>query len=212
MLQFCRRILFALLVAALPSLGSAAESSPAPELLKTPSLLQPAASPSADPLKLSETAKAQAALRIGYVDIARIGKESTLGKESAAKSKKKQESFQSRILAKRKQLDKQKTAIEAKFATLNPQQRESRTRDFQKKIEEFQRFGLNAEKELQAFQEELSKSLFEAIEQAAAEYGKANDLSLVMIKRELLYLGNGVDAQDVTEGLIKLMNEKGQKR
>lgn len=227
MLQASRKILFALLIAALPSLASAADTAPAPENLKAPALLQPAvpampvapATPATQaatavpsPLKPAEAAKTQPAMRIGYVDIARIGKESALGKDSAAKSKDRQEKFQARILSKRKQLEKQKSAIEAKFASLNPQQRETRAKEFQKKVEEFQKFGMNAEKELQSLQEDLSKAMFEAIEQAAAEYGKANGLSLVVIKRELLYLGSGVDAQDVTEGLIKLMNEKGQKR
>ena len=156
--------------------------------------------------------KSQPAMRIGYVDIARIGRESTLGKTSTAKTKEKQEKFQARILSKRNQLDKQKAAIETTFAKLTPQQRETKGKEFQKKVEEFQKFGLNAEKELQTLQEDLSKALFDAVEQAASEYGKANGLNLVMIKRELLYLGSGVDAQDVTEGIIKMMNEKGRNK
>jgi outer membrane protein len=216
MLLTSRRIIISLLVAALPSLGSAADTAPVPETLKTPSLLQPAApaTPAVppSPLKVPETPKAQQTMRIGYVDIARIGSESTLGKASTAKSREKQEKFQARILAKRKQLDKQKAAIEAKISTLTPQQREAKGREFQKKVEEFQKFGMNAEKELQALQEELTKALFAAIEQTAAEYGKTNRLGVVIIKRELLYLDSGVDSQDVTDGLIKLMNEKDRKR
>lgn len=211
MKQSSRRILIALFIAALPSLSNAAETAPAADSLKTPSLIQPttAAVPiSPAPLKVAETPKAQQAMKIGYVDIVRIGKESTLGKTSTAKTKEKQGKFQARIQAKRKQLDKQKAAIEAAFAKLNPQQKEAKAKEFQKKVEDFQKFGMSAEKELQTLQEDLSKALFEAVEQAAAEYGKANGLNLVMIKRELLYLGSGVDAQDVTAGIIKTMNEK----
>ena len=79
-------------------------------------------------------------------------------------------------------------------------------------MEEFQKFGFNAEKELQTLQEELSKALFDTIEQAAVEYGKANGLALVVVKREILYLSSGVDSQDVSEGIIKLMDEKWQKK
>jgi outer membrane protein len=71
---------------------------------------------------------------------------------------------------------------------------------------------LNAEKEFQTLQEELSKSLYEAIEKASVEYGKSNNLALVVVKRELLYLANGVDAQDVSAGIIKLMDEKWAKK
>jgi len=215
MQQTFRRILIALIVSTLPAMAVATETPPVPGKLQPPPLLQPVvpAIPEVPPIlqKATETPKPQS-VRIGYVDIARIGSESNLGKESTAKTKSKQEKLQSQIQAKRKQLDKQKAAIEAKFATMSPQQKEAKAREFQKKVEEFQRFGLNAEKELQGMQENLSKDLFDAVEQAAAEYGKANGLSLVVIKRELLYLASGVDAQDVSEGLIKLMNEKGRKR
>ena len=116
--------------------------------------------------------------------------------------------LQGQIEAKRKQLDKQKSAIEAKLKTLTPPQREAKAKEFQKKVEEFQKFGMNAEKELQTRQEEFSVKLFKAIEQASADLGKAKGLSLVVVKRELLYLGSGVDAQDVTDDVIKKIDKK----
>jgi outer membrane protein len=42
--------------------------------------------------------------------------------------------------------------------------------------------------------------------------GKAKGLSLVVIKREMLYLGSGVDAQDVTDGVIALIDGKEAKK
>jgi outer membrane protein len=120
--------------------------------------------------------------------------------------------LQGKIENKRKQLEKQQAAIEAKLKTLTPQQREAKAKEFQKKVEEFQKFGLNAEKELQAKQEEFSDKLFKAIEQASAELGKAKGLALVVIKRELLFLGSGVDVQDVTDGVIKLIDGKEAKK
>jgi Skp family chaperone for outer membrane proteins len=61
-------------------------------------------------------------------------------------------------------------------------------------------------------QEKESKTLFEAIEQAAVVYGKANAFSAIVVKKELLYLGNSVDAQDVTDALIKEMNQTEKKK
>jgi len=109
-------------------------------------------------------------------------------------------------------LEKQKDAIEAKLKTLTPTQREAKGKEFQKKVEEFQKFGMNAEKELQSKQEEFSEKLFKAIEKASAELAKAKGLALVVIKRELLYLGSGVDAQDVTDGVITLVDGKEPKK
>ncbi|MBI2353763.1 MAG: OmpH family outer membrane protein [Deltaproteobacteria bacterium] len=187
-------ILLIMLLCAAPLWATAAETAPAD-------------GPKGQPAPLA----AAQPVRIGYVDINRIAGESALGKSSQAQAKERQGKFQARIETKRKQLDKQKAALEAKFATLTPPQREAKAKEFQKKVEEFQKFVMDAEKELQNIQEGLSKALFEAIEQAAAEYGKANGLALVVVKRELLYLASGVDSRDVTEGILALLNEKVKK-
>ena len=142
------------------------------------------------------------------MDLARIAAESETGKAGQAQMIDLKKKLQSQIESKRKQLEKQKVAIEAKFKTFTNEQREAKGKEFQKKVEEFQKFGLNAEKELQARQEEFSGKLFKAIEQASAELGKAKGLALVVIKRELLYLGSGVDAQDVTDEVIKKIDKK----
>jgi outer membrane protein len=158
--------------------------------------------------KPSEAASAQQATHLGHVDLVRIAAESETGKAGQAQLGVLKKKLQGQIEAKRKQLDKQKAAIEAKLKTLSPPQREAKGREFQKKVEEFQKFGLNAEKELQARQEEFSDKLFKAIEQASADLGKAKGLALVVIKRELLYLGSGVDAQDITDDVIKKIDKK----
>ena len=142
------------------------------------------------------------------MDIARIAAESETGKSEQAKIGDLKKKLQGQIEAKRKQLDKQKAAIEAKINMLTAQQREAKAKEFQKKVEEFQKFGMNAEKQLQARQEEFSDKLFKAIEQASAEIAKAKGLALVVIKRELLYLGSGIDAQDVTDDVIKQIDKK----
>ena len=234
------KILLALLVCSLPSLGGAMESASTATEVKTAAPLQTSVSapPASKPVQLPEVpaltpaaikplaapapaltllpdvaeASKRQQLKLGYVDIARVGAESSLGKASAAQAKQKQEKFQAQLQTKRKQLDKQKAALEAQFPTLSPTQKEAKAKEFQKKVENFQKFGMGAEKELQALQEGLGKAFNEAIEQAATEYGKSSGLALVVVKREMLYLSSEVDAQDVSEGIIKLMNGKWSKK
>lgn len=213
------RILLALLISVLPSLGSAAESAPvAPEAKPTAPIQAsaPAATTPAPTLPAAGTKAPEAPtpqqLRIGYIDIARVGTESSLGKASAAQVKQKQEKLQAQITAKRKQLDTQKKTIESQIAGMTPAQREAKAKDFQKKVESFQKFALNAEKEMQTLQQGINKSFNEAMVQAAMEYGKASSLALVVLKREILYQSGSVEAQDVSEGVIKLMNEKWAKK
>ncbi len=241
-----RRIILALLISFLPSLGIAAETAPATTPLKpaAPVAASQPAAPLAAPVKpgqpatpspgtVSATPPVTAApvvnvtpkavevlkperLRLGYVDFARVSTESRLGKSSAAQAKQRQEKFQAQIIAKRKQLEKQKAAIEAQIAKLPPAEREAKarekSREFQKKVESFQKFGMNADKEMQALQEKLGRSFNESIGQAATEYGSKNGLALVVIKQQMLYLSGKVDAQDVTDAVIKLMDEKQTKQ
>jgi outer membrane protein len=208
MKQPVRLILLALLACSFSSAVYAAEPAsdkpaPMPSLLPAATQTLPTAGQ-----KPPEAATAQQPARLGHVDLARIAAESETGKAGQTQMLALKKKLQGQIEAKRKQLEKQKDAIEVKLKTLTPPQREARAKEFQKKVEEFQKFGMNAEKELQAKQEEFSDKLFKAIEQASADIGKAKGLALVVIKRELLYLGSGVEAQDVTDEVIKKIDKK----
>jgi len=200
-----RVLLLTILTCSLTATAIAAESAPA----TTPTLLTeaPQAVSAADK-KPAEAVAVQPSARLGHVDLARIATASEAGKAGQAELVALKGKFQGQIEAKRKQLEKQQAAIEAKLKTLTPAQRETKGKEFQKKVEDFQKYGMNAEKELLAKQEEVSSRLFKAIEQASAELGKARGLALVVVKRELLYLASGVEAQDVTEEVIKIIDKK----
>lgn len=194
-----------LLALALPLAGTAADTAP-----REPAAVGESATPAPAAPAGTEKVTAQPAqqLRIGYVDIARLRQESNKGKAISTQAKEKQKKFQSQLDTRRKQLEKQKANLEGKLASLTPAQREAKAREFQKKVEEFQNFGLKSEKELQELQEKLLDDLLKSIEAAATEYGTANGLGLVIVKRELLYLSGGVDAKDVTDGVLALLNRK----
>lgn len=208
MKQPIRLIMITLLTCSLCRAAGAAEPAAATDA-QTPTI-QPAApqAVNVETRKKPEAVPAQPSVRLGYVDLVRIAAESETGKAGQAQLGDLKKKLQRQVEDKRKQLEKQKAAIEAKLQTLTPQQREAKGKEFQKKVEEFQKFGMNAEKELQERQEEFSSRLYKAIEQASADYGTANNLALVVVRRELLYLGSGVDAQDVTDGVIKLIDRK----
>ena len=150
--------------------------------------------------------------RIGYVDIARFGSESERGKALKSLLTAKKDKLQGKIDGKKKQLEKLKASIEAKLATMTPPQREAKSKEFQKKLEEFQKFAQASEEEFIALQDKETRALYEAIEQSAVAHGKANGFTAIVVKKELLYIGTSVDAQDVTDALIKAMNPADQKK
>ena len=108
--------------------------------------------------------------------------------------------------------DIQKCREDAKFAKMTPQQREAKSKEFQKKVEEFQKFARTSEEELLVLQDKETRMLYEAIEQSAVAHGKANGFDAIVVKKEMLYVGSLVNAQDVTDDLIKALNQTAQKK
>lgn len=205
-----------LLVAAIltiPSLSAALDNPPSGE----PKPAAPKLSVGAPQLTTAESKPAEVApprlsAKVGYVDIVRIGTESDKGKALKALLEAKKNQLQGKIDGRKKQIEKFKASIEAKIATMTPPQREAKSKEFQKKLDEFQKFVRTAEEEFMTLQERETRSLFEGIEKASIAHGTANGFAVIVVKKELLYVGSAVDAQDVTDALIKSMNEAGQKK
>jgi len=201
------------LALSLPNLAVAADAAPAVATKPAvpPETPQKAPAVSTVENKPSDTAAHQMT-KIGSVDLPRIGTETVQGKAIETKLKGMKDKLQGRVDAKRKQLDKLRASLEAKLPTFTPAQREAKAKEFQKKVEEFQKFGKQLEEELYTTQEKETKGIYDATEQAAVAYGKANGFAVVVIKKELLYVGNNIDAQDITDELIKTMDEAARKK
>lgn len=207
-----KKLVMALFIA-LPTLAHAADSVPVVEPKGAAATIE-APAPQTTPAPLQTTA-APAALRspkLGYVDITRIGGDSERGKALKALLTTRKDALQKKIDGRKKQIEKLKASIEAKLQSMTPQQREAKSKEFQKKLEEFQKFVRSSEEELYKLQEKETTALFADVERIAADYGKANDYAAIVVKKELLYVGNAVDAQDVTDALIKALNASGAKK
>lgn len=209
-----RTILITLVAATLPALSAAADTPPAvdakgPAPSQTVTAPPQAAAPENSPATPPVTG---APPKIGYVDIIRIGTDSEGGKALKKLLTARQAQLQVKIDSKKKQVEKFKATIESQLSTLTPQQREVKSKEFQKKLEEFQKLAKSSEEELLALQEKETRGLYGEIEKAAVAHGKANGFSVIVVKKELLYLGSPVTVQDVTDALISSMNEAGQKK
>jgi len=208
------RTFIIVIIIALPTLSVAADAPPAVDT-KADTPAQTMTAPpqvTAAEITPATTAVAATSPKIGYVDIIRIGADSEGGKTLKKLLTDRQSQLQVKIDGKKKQVEKFKASIESQLQTMTPQQREAKSREFQKKLEEFQKVAKSSEEELLALQEKETRTLYGEIEKAAVAHGKANGFSVIVVKKELLYLGSPVTVQDVTDALIKSMNEAGQKK
>lgn len=160
------------------------------------------------PEKISQTVTTDKRLRVGYADILKIAEQSDAGKVAKTHYEAKADRLKSQIDTKQKLIEKQKTTLEAKLATYTAEQREKKIKDYEKKVDELRKMLQNADKELKPMQEELMKEIYGKIETAAKAYGEANGFSAIIEKREILFLGKGIDAEDVTDALVKEINRK----
>lgn len=151
-------------------------------------------------------AKAEQTVKIGYVDMAKVASDSALGKAALKEVKSRTERYRSRITAKEKQLEKQKKTIEAQISALSPKEREAKAKEFQKRIDEYRKLVTKAEKDVRERQEKLLADLYKSIEESAVDYGKANGLAAVVIKKDILYSSERVEAKDLTDEIIKMVD------
>jgi outer membrane protein len=211
-----KKLLIVTLVTSLPTLAAAADPAAGAKPVAAAEAAQKNPTAAATESKPSDAAAAHQTIRIGSVDTPRIIKESVRGKAVDAKLRGMKDKLQARIDTKRKQLDKLRASFEAKLPTLSQEQREAKAKafqkEFQKKAEEFQKFGKQLEEDFYTTQENETKGLYDATEQAAVAYGKANGFAAIVVKKELLYVGDNIDAQDVTDALIREMDETIRKK
>jgi outer membrane protein len=146
--------------------------------------------------------------KIGYVDVMKIAETSDVGKVAKTHFESKADRYKSPIETKQKLLEKQKATLEAKLPTYTPEQRAAKIKDYEKKVDELRKMLQKADKEMKPMQEELIREVYGKIEKASKDFGGANGFSVILEKRELLYLGSGVEAQDVTEQIIAELNKK----
>jgi outer membrane protein len=155
----------------------------------------------------SSVLPAKQVARIGFVDLMKIAEESSIGKASKVRFSERSNKVQAQLSAKQKQLEKQKSALEAKLPTLIPDQRGAKIKEYEKKVDDFRTAVKNAEKEMQPLQEELTQAITNQTLAACEAYGKENGFSLISVRKDLLYVGTGYETLDITTEIIKKMNE-----
>jgi len=183
---------------------------PAPASQSTPSApVPPAAAPATPAAAAPAPAPAkQAAAKIGYINMSKIGAESSAGKAAAASLKVKSGKLRARIEAKQKDLEKQKAAIEAKIEGMTAKERAAKAKEFEKKVTDYQKLVRSSEQEMQQIEEKVTSELFKNIKEAATVYAKSHGYAAIVEEKGLLYVGDALDASDLTDEIAKSFEEK----
>ena len=139
-------------------------------------------------------------LKLGYVNLLKVydGYQRTADSKQVLEQKGKQK--QTELEGDFNELKKLRQSLEL----LNDQAKETKAREIEERSDEFKRLKARSEREFVQEQNQLAKQILDEIDQAVAEYAKANGFSLIMDERSLLY---GEGAYDVTEEVLKVLNQ-----
>lgn len=140
-------------------------------------------------------------LKLGYVSLLKVfdGYQRTAESKQVLEQKGKQK--QAELEGNFNELKKLRQSLEL----LNDQAKEAKAREIEERSDEFKRLKTRSERELLQEQNQFAKQILDEIDQAVAEYAKANGFSVILDDRSLLY---GEDVYDVTDKVLAVLNQR----
>jgi outer membrane protein len=137
-------------------------------------------------------------LKIAYVDIQKAVNESNAGKDAKKLITKDVDKFQGQIADKQKVLQTMKESLEKQAPMLNPDARATREKDYQNKLREFQRWGEDAQNEINQKRMEMERNISMGLQKVIQKVGADEGYTLILEKNEsiLLFVSRTLDITD----------------
>lgn len=132
-------------------------------------------------------------VKIGYVDVRAVLTESKAGKQHRADLEKYIKDKQAVIKKEEEKLNSLKQAFEKDALTLSDAQKQQKQREFQEKVQAFQKMAQDADRELRQKDTEFTNQSIEAIRAIVAEVAREEKMNLVIGRGEVLYADGGMD-------------------
>jgi len=141
-------------------------------------------------------------LKIAYVDIQRAINECNAGKDAKKAITKDIEKFQRLIADKQKELQTMKESFEKQALMLTPDARANKEKDYQNKLREFQRWGEDAQNEMNQKRIEMERNISTGLVKVIQKFGADEGYTLILEKNESIVLFAS-KAIDITDRAIK---------
>jgi outer membrane protein len=108
------------------------------------------------------------------------------------------EKFQGQIADKQKVLQTMKESLEKQAPMLNPDARATREKDYQNKLREFQRWGEDAQNEINQKRMEMERNISMGLQKVIQKVGADEGYTLILEKNEsiLLFVSRTLDITD----------------
>ncbi len=141
---------------------------------------------------------AAAEFKVGVVDGMDVVSKSAEGKRVQDSIKRKSEELGKPFAQRRQDLGKEVEEFQKQAGVMKEDARKRKAEELEKKMQDFQKQGADAEKQLQQFQEKQLAPLFQKLEAAVKAVAQQEKLDMVLDKRNagLLYMDPKLDITD----------------
>ncbi|OPX97317.1 MAG: periplasmic chaperone [Syntrophorhabdus sp. PtaU1.Bin002] len=145
-------------------------------------------------------------LNVVYIDVQKVMIESERGKEAKATLSQEAERLKKNLEGKQSELQKMKDAIEKQGATITPEARAEKEKQYQSKVKDYQRIVSDSQTELQQKDMEFTQKILKDIEGVVKSLGEKEKYTLILEKTQsgILFASPSID---ITSKVISLVNE-----
>ena len=161
-------------------------------------------------LALPCTVKSQT-ISIAYVDIQRVMLESEKGKDAKKSLTEEADKLKKNLDGKQEELQRMKDAIEKQSATITPEARADKEKQYQTKLKDYQRLYNDYQGELQQKDVELTQKILKELEEIIRGLGEREKYVLILERSQggILFASPTID---ITTKVINLYNETTKKK
>jgi len=148
--------------------------------------------------------------KIGYIDLQRVMLESERGKEAKKALMDEADKLKKTLDQRQDEIQKLKDSLERQAATITPEARADKEKQYQTKLKDYQRLAGDYETELRQKDAETSQRILKELEEIVKRLGDGEKYTLILERTQAgILFGN--TANDITERIIALYNESMKK-
>lgn len=161
-------------------------------------------------MPFSVKAQSTAAVKIAYVDLQKVMMESEKGREAKKSLTEEAEKLKKTLTQKQDELQKLKDSIERQGATMTPEARADKEKQYQAKLKDYQRIASDYQSELQQKDMEFTTKILKELEGIIRVMGDNEKYTLILEKSQagILFATSSID---ITDRVIARYNDSQKK-
>lgn len=157
-------------------------------------------------MPFSVKAQSTATVKVAYVDLQKVMMESEKGKEAKKSLTEEAEKLKKTLTQRQDELQKLKDSIERQGATMTPDARADKEKQYQTKLKDYQRIASDYQTELQQKDMEFTTKILKELENIIRVVGENEHFTLILEKSQagILFATASID---ITDRVITRYNE-----